>query len=225
MRKPDSGDFLSTSLTTLVLVANLSVCTAWAQRPFANGDAGERGATRVLFWSLEGKQALGQMAMGYGRPEWTDQLAASFDEATRGRVWRCGRNFWTTLDSGFRFNVGKSTVEAGYYYIAVRRSEDGGEWELLLIDSTAARQLHLDAFETTTARAADLPVQHALPLRYRRSDTVRRTLEILLESRHPDAPLTVALTIRWGNHELTSDLDIDPPVGLAARTMKVERRP
>ena len=90
MRKPDSGDFLSTSLTTLVLVANLSVSTAWAQRPFANGDAGERGATRVLFWSLEGKQALGQMAMGYGRPEWTDQLAASFDEATRGRVWRCG---------------------------------------------------------------------------------------------------------------------------------------
>ncbi|MFY9572671.1 MAG: hypothetical protein WAV20_14825, partial [Blastocatellia bacterium] len=64
-------------------------------------DSPERGTTRVGYWNNEKNMGAGQFAIDYGRPVWRREYedTAKFDSMTKGKVYRLGSNFWTTLDT------------------------------------------------------------------------------------------------------------------------------
>ena len=62
------------------------------------GQPDERASTRLLY---ETNRAIGEFAIDYGRPAWKKEYEdpATFDKMTRGKIWRLGKDFWTTLDT------------------------------------------------------------------------------------------------------------------------------
>jgi hypothetical protein len=186
-----------------------------AQQPFADGVTVERGSTRIAYWSRKPAQAAGQVVVNYGRPEWQQSVAAGFDDLTRGKVWRMGSNFWSTLDTSLALRFKGVEVAPGDYYLAVRRSAEGDRWELLLIDADKARAEYLDAYETAT-RPERLPIVHALPLQFEHVGGSSLRLTITLKSRHPDDPRSGRLTIAWGPFQLSADFSVATPPFLDA---------
>jgi hypothetical protein len=186
-----------------------------AQQPFADGVTVERGSTRIAYWSRKPAQAAGQVVVNYGRPEWRESIAAEFDEQTKGKIWRMGSNFWSTLDTSLPLRFQGVEVRPGDYYLAVRRSADGARWELLLIDPEAARASHLDAYETAT-RPERLSILHSLPLRFERVAASVARLTISLKSNYPDDARSARLTISFGSFQLFADFSITTPAFLAS---------
>src|SRR5205085_1230851 len=66
--------------------------------PFGS-DSSERGTTRVGYWSLDKNTNLAEFAIDYGRPVWKKEYenVATFDGLTKGKIWRLGSDFWTSL--------------------------------------------------------------------------------------------------------------------------------
>ncbi len=112
-------------------------------------DSPERGTTRVGYWNNEKNMGAGQFAIDYGRPVWRKEYedTANFDKMTKGKVYRLGSNFWTTLDSDMPLTIAGTTIPAGAWYLGLQRSEDGATWSLVFIDPGKARAAHVDASE------------------------------------------------------------------------------
>src|ERR1044072_9276625 len=95
-------------------------------------DSAERGTTRVGFWNTKKQMGAGQFAIDYGRPVWRKEYedAAKFDQMTKGKTYRLGSNFWTTLDTDIPLVIAGKTVPAGLWYLGLQRSGDGATWSL-----------------------------------------------------------------------------------------------
>src|SRR2546422_10299798 len=119
-------------------------------------DSPERGTTRVGYWNNEKNQGAGQFAIDYGRPVWRKEYedTANFDKMTKGKVYRLGSNYWTTLDTDIPLTVAGKSIPAGQWYLGLHRSEDGATWSLAFIDPAKARAAHLDASEIERAPIA-----------------------------------------------------------------------
>src|SRR5437667_8413465 len=89
-------------------------------------DSPERGTTRVGYWNNEKNQGAGQFAIDYGRPVWRKEYedTANFDKMTKGKVYRLGSNYWTTLDTDIPLTVAGKSIPAGQWYLGLHRSED-----------------------------------------------------------------------------------------------------
>jgi len=168
------------------------------------GQPDDRASARVLYWNTAKDGAAGQFAIDYGRPVWRSDYEdpVKFDGMTRGKVWRMGSNFWTTLDSCLPLKISGKAVPAGYYYLGLHRAEDGSKWSLAFIDPAKVRATHLDAFDIrkaviafevpmSVAKAAGKPEKLTIELSYPK-DNIRK----------------VTLSVSWGTLALTAPIDV-----------------
>jgi len=196
-------------LGTIVL---LSLIPAFAQQPkpivvAEGGDPDDRASARVLYWNSVKNAAAGQFAIDYGRPVWKSvyEDPAKFDGMTKGKVWRMGSNFWTTLDTCLPLKISGKAIPPGYYYLGVHRSDDGSKWSLAFIDPAKVRAAHLDAFDIQKAQVAfEAPVSLA------KAESKPEKLTITL-SYPKDNIRKVTLNITWGTLALTAPIEVTVP--------------
>src|SRR5579864_8647484 len=169
------------------------------------GTTNDRASARVLYWNLKAKAAAGQIAINYGCPVWTKDYEdpAKFDEMTKGKVWRLGNNFWTSLVTDLPVTISGKSVAPGPYYLGLSRSADGSQWSLAFIDPAGARQAHLDAFDIRKAK-----VDFLVPMTTEKPGELAEKLTITLT--HPkDDIKSVTLKIAWGNLALSAPVKVD----------------
>ena len=167
-------------------------------------DSPERGTTRVGYWNNEKNMGAGQFAIDYGRPVWRKEYedTANFDKMTKGKVYRLGSNFWTTLDSDIPLTIAGKTIPAGLWYLGLHRSEDGATWSLVFIDPVKTRAAHVDASEIERA-----VVVHKAPMTVSQSADSKEKLTIDLVMQKGNLK-DVTLKIAWGKMELTAPVQV-----------------
>jgi hypothetical protein len=165
------------------------------------GQPDERASTRILY---ETDKAIGEFAIDYGRPVWKKQYEdpAIFDKMTRGKVWRLGKDFWTTLDTSLPLSITGREVSIGYYYLGLHRSEDGATWSLVFLDPVEIRSSKLDAFEINKA-----PIAFRVPVNVEKGSETVDKLTLLLS--HQKQNITsVTLRIAWGKLHLNAPIEV-----------------
>ncbi len=169
-------------------------------------DSHERGTTRVGYWNNEKNQGAGQFAIDYGRPVWRKEYedTANFDKMTKGKVYRLGSNYWTTLDTDIPLTVAGKSIPAGQWYLGLHRSEDGATWSLAFIDPAKARAAHLDASEIERA-----PIAFKAPMKIE-SGEMKEKLTIDLVFQRTDLK-DVTLRIAWGKMQLSAPIQVPVP--------------
>jgi len=183
-----------------IVVFALAVALSQSQPRYSEyGQHTERGGTRVAYWDNEKDQAVGEVAIEYGRPLWKAAYDEQLDAMTSGKIWRLGENFWTSLDSNLTLTIGGVEVPVGYYYLVVKRSEDGSKWSLAFVDPVEIRKKTVDPFEVTT-RETDVPVRFEAPLTFEPQDVVRERLVIELTEER--------LVIQWGSFALSAPVSV-----------------
>ncbi|HYV06197.1 MAG TPA: DUF2911 domain-containing protein [Blastocatellia bacterium] len=170
-------------------------------------DSVERGTTRVGYWNVEKNMGIGQFAIDYGRPIWRKEYedTAKFDAMTKGKVYRLGSNFWTTLDTDMALKIAGKPVPAGSWYLGLHRSEDGATWSLAFIEPAKARALHVDASELERA-----PVAFKIPMTTEQAGEMKEKLTIDLV-RQKENLRAVTLTIAWGKIQLSAPVEVPVP--------------
>lgn len=204
-------------LGLLMIVCLSSVIWAQENKPQADrpkiiafgSDSSERGTTRVGYWNREKNMGVGQFAIDYGRPVWRPEYedTAKFDTMTRGKVYRLGSNFWTTLDTDMPLTIAGKTIPAGLWYLGLHRSDDGALWSLVFIDPAKARAMHVDASEIARA-----PIAHKAPMTVERASEAKEKLTIDLTFQKPNLK-DVALKIAWGKIQLSAPIQVPVPAG------------
>lgn len=167
-------------------------------------DSPERGTTRVGYWSSEKNMGAGQFAIDYGRPIWKKDYedAAKFDAMTKGKVYRLGSNFWTTLDTDMPLEIAGKTIPAGSWYLGLHRSDDGATWSLVFIDPAKARAAHVDASEIDRA-----PISFKAPMTADPGGEMKDKLTIDLVFKKGDFQ-NVTLKIAWGKIQLSAPVQV-----------------
>ncbi|HSR50555.1 MAG TPA: DUF2911 domain-containing protein [Acidobacteriota bacterium] len=182
-------------------------------------DNSERGYASIAYWTYrdDGVEiAGGRITLDYGRPAWRAQWAdeAAFDQLTKGRIWRLGKDMWTNLDTQLALTVAGKKVDPGYYYLGARRSP-GGDWSLVLVDPEAVRGGYIDAW-AFVPRPDEVPILMEIPLKHSQSAETASQLNMTLElPKHGQGVKDEGrLTIHWGPHLLQADFKISvPPPG------------
>ncbi len=164
----------------------------------------ERGSTRLSYFNRSKKSFEGQFFVNYGRPVWKAALGdqAKFDEMTKGKVWRVGTDYWTTLDNGLPIRMGGKDIPLGLWYLGIHRSEDGASWSLVFVDPVKARQKPFDASGINRA-----PVEFKVPMTFERSGQIQEKLTMVLSAPKED-PKNATLKISWGNFILKTAIQI-----------------
>jgi hypothetical protein len=168
------------------------------------GDPDDRASARVLYWDRAADSSAGWLAINYGRPVWKKDYEdpAKFDGMTKGKLWRMGSNYWTTLDTSLPLKVSGKRVAVGSYYLGVKRSADGAQWSLAFIDPATVRRARLDAFDIQKA-----PVRFEAPMSAAKSATSAEKLTITLS--HPKEDIKhVTLRVAWGNFLLAAPIEV-----------------
>ncbi|HSO76324.1 MAG TPA: DUF2911 domain-containing protein [Blastocatellia bacterium] len=170
-------------------------------------DSPERGTTRVGYWNLEKDMGIGQFAIDYGRPVWRKEYedTAKFDEMTKGKVYRLGSNFWTTLDTDMPLKIAGKTVPIGSWYLGLHRSTDGATWSLVFINPAEARAAHVDASEIGRA-----PIAFKIPITTDQTAEMKEKLTIDL-LRQKENLKDVTLRIAWGKIQLSAPIEVPVP--------------
>lgn len=170
------------------------------------GAPDDRASARVLYWNQRTNSSAGQFAIDYGRPRWKKDYEdpAKFDAMTKGKVWRMGSNYWTTLDTEVPLKISGKDIPVGSYYLGMHRSLEG-KWSLAFIDPGKARGAHLDAFEIQKA-----PIEFEAPLSIAKPAKMAERLTITLT--YPKGnPRKVTLKVLWGNLALAAPVAATVP--------------
>jgi hypothetical protein len=164
----------------------------------------ERGGARVLYWDTKLDTSAGQFAIEYGRPDWKKAYEdpAKFDEMTKGKVWRMGKNFWTILDTSLPLKISGKLVPPGYYCLGLRRSADGAQWSLAFLDPAKLRAARSDGFIINKAK-----VEFEAPVKVEKSKDIAAKLAISLEYPKKN-PTNVAFKLAWGNFVATAPIEV-----------------
>jgi hypothetical protein len=167
-------------------------------------DSPERGTTRVGYWNRAKQSGAGQFAIDYGRPVWKKDYedTAKFDSFTKGKTWRMGSNFWTSIDTDMPLTIAGKTVPAGMWYLGLRRSPDGATWSLAFIDPAKARKAHLDASQIDSA-----PIDIQAPMQQSTAGSTQEKLTIELTFTEPNVQ-DITLTVSWGNLKLNAPIKV-----------------
>jgi hypothetical protein len=187
----------------------LSLIPAFAQQPkpavvAEGGQTDDRASARVLYWNTSKHGAAGQFAIDYGRPVWksTYEDPTKFDQMTKGKIWRLGSNFWTTLDTCLPLKISGKKVSVGSYYLGLHRSDDGSKWSLAFIDPAKVRAAHIDAFNIDKA-----PVAFEVPMSIAEATT--KPEKLTMELSYPKDNIDkVTLSVAWGTLALTAPIDV-----------------
>jgi len=196
------------TLTGIVLTM-LFAFSVWAQQSklamvAEDGNVQERGSARILYWDTKANTAFGQFAFDYGRPAWKKEYDdnANFDKMTKGKTYRLGSNFWSSLDTQLPIRIAGHDIAPGHYYLGLARSPDGKNWSLVFIDSAKSRSMRLDAYQMERA-----PVQFQVPLTLESATTAMEKLTITL-SYPKEKPKQATLRIAWGKLQLSAPVEV-----------------
>jgi hypothetical protein len=191
----------------LLLIFSAAVVQAQNNKPRPKigafgSDSPERGTTRVGYWDNEKNMGAGQFAIDYGRPVWRKEYddTANFDKITKGKVYRLGSNFWTTLDTDMPLTIAGKSIPAGSWYLGLHRSEDGATWSLVFIDPVKARAAHIDASEIERA-----PIAHKTAMTVEQPSESKEKLTIDLIFQKGNLK-DVTLRIAWGKMQLSAPI-------------------
>jgi len=170
-------------------------------------EAYARRDSRIRYFRGEKNMGAGQFAIDYGRPVWRKEYedTANFDKMTKGKVYRLGSNFWTTLDTDMPLTIAGKTVPAGSWYLGLHRSEDGATWSLVFIDPAKARAAHVDASEIERA-----PIALKAPMTVEQAAESKDKLTIDLAFQKGNLK-DVTLKIAWGKMQLTAPIQVPVP--------------
>jgi hypothetical protein len=170
------------------------------------GGPDERASARILYWNRTKNAAAGQFAIDYGRPTWKKEYEnkAKFEEMTRGKVWRLGKDFWTVLDTAIPLKIGGRDIPAGAWYLGLHRSDDGAVWSLAFIDPSKIRKTGLDAFEINRA-----PIEFRIPVTSSQAETAADKLTVTLSAKESDIK-DVTLKILWGKLQVSAPVQAVP---------------
>lgn len=171
------------------------------------GGVDEAGSTRILYWDQDADTAAGQFFINYGRPVWKKDYEdpAKFDSLTKGKVWRLGRDAWTSLDTQLPLKVGGRSIAPGYYYLGLHRSADGAVWSLAFFVPAKVRAARVDAFQIQKAKPEFL-----VPVSLEKASSVVEKLALTLTADQKDMR-HVTLRIAWGNFVLTAPIEVMLP--------------
>ena len=191
---------------------SLLALVAFAQQPqpeivAEGGEPDERASARVLYWNTKLDASAGQFAIDYGRPVWKKDYEdpTKFDGMTKGKVWRMGSNFWTTLDTSLPLKISGKEVRPGYYFLGLRRSADGSRWSLAFIDPAKVRAARLDGFEVQKTK-----VEFEAPMSVDKAPSKVEKLTIAL-SYPKETPTKVTMRVAWGNLALAAPIEASVP--------------
>jgi hypothetical protein len=187
--------------TSLVGVSFFAVVFSIVQAQDVRRFGGEspRMNTRIAYFGLNSSE--GQLAIDYGQPAWKPEYETQFDELTKGKRWRFGNNFWTTLDTHLDLVIAGTEVPSGYYYLVLERSDED-VWQLILLDPKAIQAKKMDASmaeQTTGGLEA--------PLAWEKTEDSVQKLEITLIPDEDDLK-KARLEIRWGEHRLSTPIEV-----------------
>jgi hypothetical protein len=200
--------------TRLLLLAlpSLLAFVVFAQQPQAEivaegGGPDDRASARVLYWNTKLNASAGQFAIDYGRPVWKKDYEdpTKFDGMTKGKIWRMGSNFWTTLDTSLPLKISGKEVRPGYYFLGLRRSADGSRWSLAFIDPAKVRAARLDGFEVQKTK-----VEFEAPMSVDKAPSKVEKLTIAL-SYPKETPTKVTMRVAWGNLALAAPIEASVP--------------
>ena len=176
------------------------------------GRVDERASARVLYSyrgipreEIAANGFLGELAINYGRPVWKAEYAdpATFDQMTKGRVWRMGDYFWTVLDTNRPVKISGREIAVGAYYLGLHRSQDGSTWSLAFIDPVKARRDQIDPLVIRKAT-----IDFMIPMAFSRAEEPTEKLTMTLEYQRGGAPLDVTLRVVWGILQLTAPVEM-----------------
>jgi len=162
---------------------------------------GERGLTRIHWWSPQKDMPVAAVSIEFGRPVWNRQLdnPATFDQLTRGKVWRLGSDYWTTLDTNLPLTIAGRKIAVGLWYLGLDRSADGATWSLAFIDPVKARSGGMDGHWMDR-----VPVELKVPLIVETTTgALTEKLAITLTAQ-PDNMRNLTLRIAWGRLRLAT---------------------
>lgn len=182
-----------------VALCFLIAASILAQEVQRFGGESVRVSTRIAYFGKN--SSAGQLAIEYGQPEWKDEYETQFDELTRGKRWRFGNNFWTTLDTHLDLTIAGTKVAIGYYYLVLERSQ-GDDWSLVLLDPKEIQAKKLDAFQAELTTGGIV-----VPLNWEQTEDISEKLIIKLAPSEGKLDKGT-LRIGWGKHKLTADIDV-----------------
>ncbi len=167
------------------------------------GRVGQRAWARVLYSNRADNTFPGQFSISYGQPEWRSEYGdpATFDQMTKGRVWRMGNNFWTVLDTNLPLRIAGKDIAVGAYYLGAHRSEDGDTWSLAFMDPVNIRRDRLDASEIAKAT-----IDFMVPVTV--AQVEEATTELAISLNTEDNLTDVTLKVLWGNLQLTAPIQV-----------------
>lgn len=118
----------------------------------------ERKRNRIAWFGSN--QSPGQLSIEYGAIPWQEKFAKMVGtDATMGKKWRLGADFWTSLDTSIGMKVGGVEVPPGYYYLTLEQREAG--FVLALHDAAAVKKRKLDGFVAHLLTGGiEIPMQH-----------------------------------------------------------------
>lgn len=165
-----------------------------------SGDAPtERATTRIVYFDTAKRALIGEIAINFGQPVWKKEYEGPmFDTTTKGKVWRFGKDFWTTLDTNVPIKIAGKEIQPSAWYLGLHRSDDGSTWSLAFLDQAKVRAAKLDAFAIAQA-----PIEFKIPIKTEKADSSAEKLIILLTA-PKEKPTEATLMIHWGTIKLTA---------------------
>lgn len=196
------------SATTLIVLISFTMLSAQvpekkpAIQAFGGADLSDRKASGIVFYNNEIQKPVGVIAIQYGQPLWKADYddPSKFDAMTKGKLWRLGKDFWTTLDMSLPAKIGGKEVPIGYWYLALRRSNEGA-WSLALLDPAKARRLG-----GIPGVIDQVQPELTIPLITERSESSQDKLTIVVSPNNQDVQ-RATLKISWGKIQLTSPVE------------------
>ena len=168
------------------------------------GRSAPRASARILYSNRADNSFPGQFVINFGQPIWRSEYEdpTTFDQMTKGRVWRMGSNLWTVLDTNLPLRIAGKDIAVGAYYLGVHRSEDGDTWSLAFLDPAKVRRDRLDASEIAKAT-----IDFMVPMTFAKAEETTEKLDISLVSQK-DAIENVTIKVVWGTLQLTTPVQV-----------------
>ncbi|MEZ5966603.1 MAG: DUF2911 domain-containing protein [Planctomycetota bacterium] len=187
------------ALATIVLSALVP-----AQGKLFGGNGEDRKAsTKFLLDEAQGYKMLGSVCIQYGSPTWKSEYDGMVEQA-KGKSFRLGKNFWTTLNTSSSLSISGTNIPAGAYYLGAHCDEKG-EFHLLVIDAKTA-----DSKAWTPFNSAEWKPTYTCALKHGTSKTSVSNLSIGIEGEDPAA---LQLQVTWGTHTFSAPLEMKTGTG------------
>lgn len=196
------------SPTTLVLftVAGLLATSGWVQAHRMTGgepkkfvQSIERHSSAVLLFDDQG--VVGEFHISHGAPVWKAEYLEQVEKKAAvadGKRFRCGNNFWTTMENSVDITIGGTDLPAGYYYVCFEKAKDGVN--LVAFDGNELRAKRVLSFNPPQSGGI------VLPMTMTRTDDEEENLTCDFVVGNQDG--ATQLEVAWGPFVLSAPVEV-----------------